>query len=46
VIGLEEKHGMWGGLDPIEREKLRKSGKVPKDRLDKRRFLRVFGYLN
>ena len=45
-IGLDEKWGLWGGLDPIEREKLRKSGKVPKDRLEKRSYLRVFAYLN
>ena len=45
-IGLDDKWGMWGGLDPIEREKLRKSGKVPKDKLEKRRFLRVFAYTN
>ena len=45
-IGLDEKHGMWGGMTPDERYKLSKSGKVPKDRLEKRSFLRVFGYLN
>ncbi len=45
-IGLDEKWGMWGGLDPIERQKLSKSGKVPKHKLDKRRFLRVFAYTN
>jgi hypothetical protein len=45
-IGLEEKWGMWGGLDPIERQKLAKSGKVPKERLEKRSYLRVFAYLN
>jgi hypothetical protein len=31
-------------LDPIERFKLVKSGKVPTERLEKRRFLRVYAY--
>jgi len=43
-IGLEDKWGVWGGLDPIERQKLIRSGKVPTDRLEKRRFLRVYAY--
>jgi hypothetical protein len=43
-IGLDDKWGVWGGLDPIERQKLVKSGKVPTDRLEKRRFLRVYAY--
>lgn len=43
-IGIEEKHGMWGGLDPIERHKLIKSGKVPTERLEKRKFLRMFAW--
>lgn len=45
-IGLDEKWGMWGGLDPIERAKLAKSPKLPKDRLERRRFLRVYAYTN
>ena len=45
-IGLDEKWGMWGGLDPIERQKLAKSPKLPKDRLERRRFLRVYAYTN
>jgi hypothetical protein len=45
-IGLDEKWGMWGGMTPEERNKLSKSDKLPKERLEKRRFLRVFGYLN
>jgi len=43
-IGLDDKWGVWGGLDPIERFKLSKSGKVPIERLEKRRFLRVYAY--
>jgi hypothetical protein len=43
-IGLEDKWGVWGGLDPIERSKLVKSGKIPTERLEKRRFLRVYAY--
>ena len=45
-IGLDEKWGMWGGLTPDERYKLAKSPKLPKERLEKRRFLRVFAYTN
>jgi hypothetical protein len=37
---------MWGGMTPDERYKLSKSGKVPKNKLEKRRFLRVFAYTN
>lgn len=43
-IGIDDKWGVWGGLDPIERQKLVKSGKVPTERLEKRRFLRVYAY--
>lgn len=43
-IGIDDKWGVWGGLDPIERHKLVKSGKIPTDRLEKRRFLRVYAY--
>ena len=43
-IGIDDKWGVWGGLDPIERFKLTKSGKIPTERLEKRRFLRVYAY--
>jgi hypothetical protein len=43
-IGLEDKWGMWGGLDPVSRYKLAKSGKLPKDRLERRKYLRIYGY--
>jgi hypothetical protein len=43
-IGLDDKWGVWGGLDPIERQKLIRSGKIPTERLEKRRFLRVYAY--
>jgi hypothetical protein len=43
-IGIDDKWGVWGGLDPIERFKLSKSGKIPIERLEKRRFLRVYAY--
>jgi hypothetical protein len=45
-IGIDEKWGMWGGLDPIERKDLIKSNKIPAERLAKRKFLRVFAYTN
>lgn len=45
-IGLDDKHGMWGGLDPTERYALVRSKKVPKDRLERRKFLRVYAYTN
>lgn len=45
-MGIDERWGMWGGLDVIEREKLRKSGKVPSGRLEKRKFLRIYAYTN
>ena len=45
-IGIDDKWGVWGGLDPIERYKLSKSPKLPKDRLERRRFLRVYAYTN
>lgn len=44
-IGIEEKWGMWGGLDPVERQKLNKSNKLPKDRLERRAFLRKHAWL-
>jgi hypothetical protein len=43
-IGLDEKWGMWGGMTPDERYKLSKSPKLPKERLERRRFLRVYAY--
>lgn len=43
-IGINEKWGMWGGLDPKERQKLLKSGKVPEDRLERRKFLRMYAW--
>lgn len=43
-IGLDERWGMWGGLDPKERLKLAKSGKVPTDRLERRKFLRMYAW--
>ena len=45
-IGIDEKWGMWGGFDPQERMKLIKSGKIPKDRLERRKFLRLYGYIH
>ena len=45
-IGLDEKWVMWGGLTPDERYKLSKSPKLPKERLERRRFLRVYAYTN
>jgi len=45
-IGLEEKHGMWGGFTPEDRLSLIKSGRVPQDRLDRRKFLRVTAWTN
>jgi hypothetical protein len=36
---------MWGGLDPIERQKLLKSNKIPKERLERRAFLRKQAWL-
>jgi WhiB family redox-sensing transcriptional regulator len=45
-IGLDEKWGVWGGMTPDERHKLSKSPKLPKDRLAKRHFLRVYAYTN
>lgn len=44
-IGISERHGMWGGLEPNERYKLSKSNKLPKDRLERRRFLRIHAWL-
>jgi hypothetical protein len=43
-IGIEEKWGVWGGLDPKERLKLLKSGKIPQERLERRKFLRIYAY--
>ena len=43
-IGLDEKWGVWGGMTPDERYKLSKSPKLPKGRLERRRFLRVHAY--
>jgi hypothetical protein len=43
-IGLYEKWGMWGGLEPNARLKLAKSGKLPKEKIERRKFLRVFAY--
>lgn len=43
-IGLNEKWGMWGGLEPSTRYKLAKSGKLPKDKIERRKYLRVFAY--
>lgn len=45
-IGIEEKWGMWGGMTPDQRHKLVKSGQIPTERLERRKFLRVYGYLN
>ena len=45
-LGLDERWGVWGGLDPKERYKLAKSGKVPTERLEKRKYLRVYAYTN
>ena len=44
-IGIEERWGMWGGKTPEERQKLVKSGKIPTDRLERRKFLREIGYI-
>jgi hypothetical protein len=43
-IGLNEKFGMWGGLNPDERHKLAKSGKVPTERLERRKYLRIYAW--
>jgi len=45
-IGINEKCGMWGGLDPEQRLKLVKSKQIPIERLERRKFLRVYGYVN
>lgn len=44
--GLEERHGVWGGLSPDDRYKLAKSPKLPKDRLERRAYLRVTAFTN
>lgn len=43
-IGINEKWGMWGGLEPTARTKLAKSGKLPRDKVERRKYLRVFAY--
>lgn len=45
-IGIEEKWGMWAGTTPDERHKLLKSGKIPTERLERRKYLRVYAYTN
>jgi len=45
-IGLNERWGMWGGLTPTERQKLSKSGIVPQERLERRKFLRIHAWTN
>ena len=45
-IGLHEKFGVWGGLDPIDRHRLLKNKELPKDRLKRRKFIRIFAYTN
>ena len=43
-IGINERWGMWGGLTPDDRHKLIKSGKIPTDRLERRKFLRIYAW--
>ena len=43
-IGINEKWGMWGGLTPDDRYLLTKSQRIPVDRLDRRKFLRVYAW--
>ena len=43
-IGINEKWGMWGGLTPEDRYLLVKSQRIPHNRLDRRKFLRVYAW--
>jgi len=43
-IGINEKWGMWGGLRPEDRYSLVKSQRIPHNRLDRRKFLRVYAW--
>jgi hypothetical protein len=45
-IGINEKYGVWGGLTPEDRFTLAKSPKLPKDRLERRKHLRITAWLS